>query len=84
MTLVRTTVLLLLGALAACAAPGESATVIEAGPDLISLRAPATDEADMEGMAARHCAQFDRRAALRFYRREGPRGDQLYALYQCL
>lgn len=80
----RTVVSLLALAAAGCGAPGQRSLILESDPTFISLRAPATNEEDMTAAAARHCAQTGRKAALRYYRREGSRGDWLYGFYQCL
>jgi hypothetical protein len=80
----RTLFCLLALSSAACGGPGQRALILEADPTYISLRAPATNDEEMTTVAARHCAQTGRQAALRYYRREGSRGDWLYGFYQCL
>lgn len=80
----RIAVFLLAVSAAGCGAPGQRSIVLESDPTHISLRAPATNEEDMTATAARHCAQTNRQATLRYYRREGSRGDWLYGFYQCL
>ena len=80
----RTAVCLLAFAAAGCSAASQRSLVQQSDPTFISLRAPSTNEDDMTATAERHCAQSGRKATLRYYRREGSRGDWLYGFYQCL